>query len=156
MKLVPSRRSDYGLRAALFMARHPGQPAKAEAIADAMDIPAGFLRQVLQDMKRAGLVTSMSGRHGGYSLTRPAVDISVLALIEGLEGPIDDGQCALRGGPCHWVDVCAVHSVWSSSREAFRRELANASLADLAETDRAIESGQLATPPDSHRSGNGN
>ena len=152
MKLVPSRRSDYGLRAALYMARHGDSPAKAEVIGTKMEVPIGFLRQVLQDMKRAGLVRSQSGRSGGYSLTRTPEDISILEIIEGLEGPLDDGQCALRGGPCHWVDVCALHSVWGASRKAFEQELAASSLADVAEADRAIELGEAA-PADSHRGG---
>lgn len=151
MKLVPTRRADYGIRAMLYMARHHGAPAKASAIADFMDIPTAFLRQVLQSMTRAGLVISQSGRSGGYSLTRAPTQISILEIIEALEGPVDSGECALRGGPCHWEDVCALHEVWNRSRESFRQSLSASSLEEILRADRELEKGEYDPPANSHR-----
>lgn len=151
MKLVPTRRSDYAVRAMLYLAAHDGTPSKAEAISTFMDIPPAFVRQVLQALTRSGLVVSQSGRTGGYSLIRAPEAISLLEIIESLEGPLDGGECALRGGPCHWDDVCALHEVWSRSRNVFRQSLAATHLDEILAADRRLESGDYAPPADSHR-----
>ena len=151
MKLVPTRRTDYAIRALLFMANDPEDRSKADDIARAMDIPRGFLPQVLQGLQRAGLVTSRASRRGGYALAKPAEDISMLDIVASLEAPLDSGECVLKGGPCHWEDVCAVHWVWSAAREALAGELAGASLAAIAADDRALAEGSKPVPENAHR-----
>jgi Rrf2 family protein len=152
MKIVATRRSDYGIRAALCLASHAPEWLKAVEIAREMEIPRGFLPQVLQGLQRAGLVVSRAGRSGGYTLARDPGEISLLEVIEALEGPLNAGECALRGGPCRWGDVCAVHEVWSRGQEAFREALGSASLADVAAVDAALERGDYVIPPGAHRS----
>jgi len=151
VKLVPTRRTDYAIRALLYMASEPTQRSKAVEIAEAMDIPKGFLHQLLQELQRAELVESMSGRSGGYSLCRAPEKISLLEVVETFEGPLDDGECALRGGPCHWESVCALHWVWSAAREAFAKKMASATIAQIAAADRALASGQRSVPSNAHR-----
>lgn len=151
MKIVPTRRTDYGIRALIYLASHQDERSKAAAIAEAMDIPAKFLHQVLQELQRGQLVVSRPGRSGGYSLTRDPADISVLDIVEALEGPIRATECALRGGPCHWEDVCALHWVWSSAQQALADQLGSATLAKLADDDRGLASGTKEIPVNSHR-----
>jgi len=151
MKLTPTNRTDYGIRALIYLANHQGPHAKAADIGAAMDIPTGFLQQVLQELQRARLVSSRSGPAGGYVLSRAPADITILEIVETLEGPIETSECALRGGPCHWDDVCAMHWVWSSARAALSTSLRAATLARVAADDRALAEGELAAPVDSHR-----
>jgi Rrf2 family protein len=151
VKLVPTRRTDYGIRALLYLAERPDGRAKADDIAAAMEIPRGFLPQVLQELQRARLVTSRPSRHGGYALARPAEQISILEVVEALEGSFSEQECALRGGPCRWDDVCALHWVWSSAREALASTLAQATLRDVAEDDLALAAGKKRVPANSHR-----
>ncbi len=138
MKIVPTRRTDYAVRALLYLAQHPGSMAKAADIAEAMNIPTGFLHQVLHELQRARLVLSRPGRSGGYSLARPAADISLLDVVETLEGPLAPDECGLRGGPCRWEDACALHATWTAAREALASELRAANLARLAADDLAL------------------
>ena len=151
MKIVPTRRTDYGIRALIYLASRLGERSKAVEIAEAMDIPAKFLHQVLQELQRGQLVISRPGRSGGYSLARDPADVSVLDIVEALEGPIRAAECALRGGPCHWENVCALHWVWSSAQQALADQLGSATLAKLAEDDRGLASGTKVVPPDAHR-----
>lgn len=151
MKLVPTRRTDYGLRALIYLAQQENGAAKASEIASAMDIPMGFLHQVLQELQRSGLVSSRPGRTGGYSLDRPAASVTIREIVEALEGQLDSGECALRGGPCHWEDVCALHWVWSSAQQALASQLERATLAQVAEDDQALAAGTKVAPADSHR-----
>ena len=151
MKLVPTRRTDYGIRALIFLARSPGAHAKAGAIGADMEIPVGFLQQVLQELQRARLVTSRSGPTGGYALARPPEAITIREIVEALEGPIEPQECALRGGPCHWEEACALHWVWSSAQAALAERLEAATLAQVAADDAALAAGTAVIPPDSHR-----
>ena len=151
MKLVPTNRTDYGLRALIYLANARSQWTKAAQIGSAMAIPVGFLQIVLQDLQHSGLVISRSGPKGGYALGRPSGSITVCEIVESLEGPLDAGECALRGGPCHWDDVCALHQVWSSARQALRERLQSATLADVAAQDKALADGTASVPADSHR-----
>ena len=75
MKLVPTRRTDYAIRALLFLAQNSEGRCKALEIAEAMDIPKGFLHQVLQELQRARLVVSQPSRQGGYALARSPAQI---------------------------------------------------------------------------------
>ena len=151
MKLTPTNRTDYGIRALIYLANHDGAHAKAADIGATMDIPIGFLQQVLQELQRAHLVSSRSGPSGGYLLARPPDEITILEVVETLEGPIQTSECALRGGPCHWDQVCAMHWVWSSAREALSSSLRAATLARVAADDRALAEGSVSVPADSHR-----
>ncbi len=151
MKLVPTRRTDYAIRALLFLAQNREGRSKALEIAKAMDIPKGFLHQVLQELQRARLVVSQPSRQGGYALARSPERISLLEIVESMEGPLDAGECALHGGPCHWEEVCALHWVWSSAREALADQLGQATLARIADDDRALAEGTKKTPKAAHR-----
>ncbi|MBM4408950.1 MAG: Rrf2 family transcriptional regulator, partial [Chloroflexi bacterium] len=79
----------------------------------------------------AGLVTARTGRLGGYRLARPATDISLLDVIEAVEGDARRQSCVLRGGPCGLDGYCAVHRVFVAAQEAILEPLATATLADV-------------------------
>ncbi|GAB2330600.1 RrF2 family transcriptional regulator [Streptomyces variabilis] len=84
-----SARADYAVRAALELASSGGDgPLKAEAIADAQDIPHKFLESILNDMRRGGLVVSQRGGNGGYRLAKRADAISIADVIRVVEGPL--------------------------------------------------------------------
>jgi len=151
MKLVPTRRTDYGIRALIFLAREPGSHSKAGEIGAEMEIPIGFLQQVLQELQRARLVRSRSGPSGGYALAREPESITIREIVEALEGPIELKECALRGGPCHWEQVCALHWVWSSAQASLAKRLEAATLARVAADDAALAAGAAVIPADSHR-----
>jgi len=146
MKITTTRRSDYGVRAAICLAGGVPDRVKAAAIAEEMDIPLGFLHQVLKALSVAGLVESRTGRNGGYSLGRSPETISVLDIIESLEGPLGIGECALRGGPCHRDHACALHEVWSACRAAFCDQLAASTLADLVRVNSQLENDEYEIP----------
>jgi len=153
MKLTPTNRTDYAIRALIHLANHEGARVKAADIGAAMDIPTGFLQQVLQELQRARLVSSRPGPAGGYQLARAPEEITILEIVETLEGPIETSECALRGGPCHWEQVCALHWVWSSARAALSSALRGATLARVAADDRALSDGSVPVPADTHRRG---
>jgi len=134
MRLELTKRGDYAVRAMIALARETsGGLLSARRISDAMDIPVRFLPQVLTDLHRASLVEAAPGRTGGYRLARDANTISLLEVIEAVEGDSRRQSCVLRGGPCGKDGHCDVHDVFIRGQEALLETLETESLASLAE-----------------------
>ena len=150
MRLELGRRADYAIRAAVDLARHAadGGRRKARDIAEAMEIPSSYVPQILAELVRAGLVSSEAGRSGGYVLARPPEQISLLEVVRSVDGEMVSTVCVLRGGPCRWDDMCAVHVPWARAQQAMLGSLEQASLGDLVEIDAALESGTYEVPDD--------
>jgi cysteine desulfurase len=132
MRLELTRRGDYAVRAMISLARPGTGQVTAAALAEATAIPVGYVPQVMGDLVRAGLVANRRGRSGGYRLARPASDVSLLAIVEAVEGDGRRQRCVLRGGPCRRDGTCDVHDAFYRAQEAALGALADASLADVA------------------------
>lgn len=146
MELSLGRRADYAIRATLDLAHHPDGLRKAREIGQAMAVPTSFLPQILAQLVRAGIAASTAGPRGGYGLAQPAADISLLDVVVAVDGEVAATECVLRGGPCRWDDMCAVHLPWAQAQRAMTEELAATSFADLLELDQALARGQLEIP----------
>jgi Rrf2 family protein len=135
MRLELTKRGDYAVRAMLALTRGAGNGLlSARRISDAMTIPVRFLPQVLADLQRAGLVEAAPGRAGGYRLARAASEISLLDVIEAVEGDSRRRTCVLRGGPCGADGTCDVHEVFFRGQEALLETLDAETLAEVAGT----------------------
>jgi len=84
---------------------------------------------------RAGLVEGVPGRSGGYRLSHPAAAISLLTIVEAIEGDSRRTSCVLRGGPCRGESACAVHSTFIAAEEGMIAALAGMTLAEVAGAD---------------------
>ncbi len=127
-----TKRGDYAVRAMIALARVPdGRLLSVRRIAEEMSIPVRFLPQVMGDLVGAGLVEATTGRAGGYRLARPAGAISILDVVEAVEGDSRRRTCVLRGGPCGLDGHCDVHDVFFAAQDAMLGLLAAASLDDL-------------------------
>lgn len=136
----------------LYLGGLQGRRAKAIDIAQACDAPVSSVQQVLQALSRARLVDSNSSGNGGYELRVAPERVSLLQIIEAVEGPIDGGRCILSSTPCHWADVCPMHRVWMGAVAAFAAGLSKASLADVIVDEKALLAGTAEVPEDAHRS----
>lgn len=154
MNLSLNSRGDYAVRAALCLARaYDGRTyKKTREIASDMALPVRYTPQILTTLNRAGIADARAGREGGYRLSRPPAEVSLLAVVEAAEGPLRSGRCTLDGGPCHWERMCAVHPAWEEAAESFRRALERVSLADIAAVDAGLESGTYPVDSATHRS----
>lgn len=88
--------------------------------------------QVMVPLVRQGWVDSAPGPTGGYRLTVDPADVSVLDVIEAVEGPTDSGRCVVAGGPCGPDRYCALHEAWTRARTLLADRLAGSSVADVA------------------------
>ncbi len=149
MELSLGKRADYTVRAMVDLANHHGDGRRKTAqIAAEMDIPGSYLPQLLAELVRAGLVCSVAGRKGGYVLTRPPEEISLLDAIEAADGPMVASVCVLRGGPCRWDGTCAIHDPWARAQEAFRQSLSATTFAEIAAIDAGLEERRTTGPND--------
>jgi Rrf2 family protein len=127
-----SAKVDYAVRAMAELAAAPaGEPVRAEDVATAQGVPLAFLLIILSDLRTANLVRGHRGRAGGYSLARPADQITVADVVRAIEGPLarvrDVGLRDLKyTGP-----ATALVDVWMAVRTSLRAVMENVTLADL-------------------------
>jgi len=128
---------DYCLKALITLAeRYPtGQPYRVEEIAAVQNVPENYLRRLLIELKRGGLVLSQKGPSGGYMLARHPSKITMAEVVQIIEGDyvpvecLEDGSNAL----CQRADNCAMRDVWNEVRESVNAILGGVTLQSLAE-----------------------
>ena len=145
MRLTLTKQTEYALRALVWLAQTAGSPPasgqrggqphatvngrhKAAAIAGAVGIPPVFAARVFAQLQRQGLLRARAGQHGGYTLARPATDISLLDVIEAVEGRVGSRDCVLRDARCGADGTCLLHDAWTTAQNALRAELARTPL----------------------------
>lgn len=134
MRLELSKRTDIGIHALRYLAASDvGTPVPRAELAAATDTTPSYLPQALNPLVKRGWIESRPGIRGGYSIGRSPEEISVLDLIEAVEGPLDDGTCVLHHAGCPDVAPCAMHVPWSRARDALRNELAATAVAECKE-----------------------
>ncbi|HLH70963.1 MAG TPA: Rrf2 family transcriptional regulator [Candidatus Dormibacteraeota bacterium] len=153
MQLTLTRRGDYVVRAAIYLARAYGDGGyrKIREVADEMALPRSYTPQILNLLARAGLAEARAGREGGYRLRRDPAQVSLREVVEAADGPLRPDRCSLRGGPCRWEDMCALHPAWEAATAALIESLQATTLASVAEVDAALASGRYPVPASAHR-----
>jgi Rrf2 family protein len=133
-----TRQADYAVRAVLELARHPTQQRlTAEEIAGRWAIPGAFLSKTLGLLSEAGIVATQRGVKGGVRLSRSPAHITLLDVVEAVDGPIALNGCVLQPRGCRWSDSCPVHGVWCSLQQELRAQLATIDFRQLASEERA-------------------
>ena len=128
---------DYCLKALITLAERysTGQPQRVEEIAAVQNIPENYLRRLLIELKRGGLVLSQKGPSGGYMLARHPSKITMAEVVQIIEGDyvpvecLEDGSNAL----CQRADNCAMRDVWNEVRDSVNAILGGVTLQSLAE-----------------------
>ncbi len=127
MRLDLTMRADYAIRAMLALTR-AGTMVSSRKIADEMKIPPRFLPQIMGDLTRADLVEAHPGRAGGYVLAKDPRDVTILEVIEAIEGDPHRQVCVMRGTPCGQDGECGVHDIFFAAETALIGRLAGATL----------------------------
>ncbi|NQV08177.1 Rrf2 family transcriptional regulator [bacterium] len=145
MLLSLTRKGDYAIRAMLHITGHHPRLRNTRQIATGMDLPRNLLSQILAALVHHDLLRSTPGPAGGYVLARPPEEISLLEVIEVIEGPVAADTCVLSGGSCDWDNVCPLHESWAGARAGVAAGLAT-TFGDLASIDTAIREGTYRLP----------
>lgn len=133
MKL--STKGRYGLRAMIDMAQNGDKgPIATHTIAERQGISERYLEQLMVPLKRSGLVKSVRGSQGGYTLGKNPRDITAGDIVRVLEGPIAPVECVSETNPeaCLRADYCVTRVLWTKVRDSIAEILDSCTLADLA------------------------
>jgi len=135
MRLEVTRKSDLAVRILQTLGER-NERLKGTDLAELVGSTVGFVPQVLTPLVRAGWVRSDPGPTGGYELAVDPADLSILQVIEAVEGPTDSGRCVLADRPCDATGPCALHVPWTRARDRLLRELDSTTITDAADVDR--------------------
>jgi Rrf2 family protein len=128
-----TRASDYAVRVMIHLAGlPPGATVRQPELSAATEVSGHFLSKVLQQLVRARLIRSQRGAGGGYAMTIPAASISLLEVVEAIEGPVRLNQCIEEGPSCDRKTWCPAHQVWAQAQAAITTVLGGTSMAALA------------------------
>lgn len=148
-----SRAADYAVRAIVEVASGTSEGMLwTRDIARKQSIPAPMLAKIIPQLTRNGLLRSRRGAGGGVFLGKRAEDISLLEVIESIEGPIVLNRCVRNPQECPLSRTCAIHEVWKQAQTQLRGLLLSVSIAELAARQRQIretrtsEAGNIADP----------
>lgn len=136
-------KSKYATRALVELAQRTGDaPVPLVLLAEARGIPTQFLEQLFSTLRRAGLLQSHRGVYGGFSFNRPPDQITVLDVVECLDGPIEPALCT---GPesCERRAICSVADVWVEAKLAVEEVLGSVTIRELAERERTRDGASM-------------
>ncbi len=128
-----TRAADYAVRVIVHLSSlPPGSRVQKSALVELSEAPESFLSKVLQRLVASGLITSRRGGGGGFELALPAEQISVLRVVEAIDGPIRLNLCVPGASGCERSIACAVHPVWVEAQRVLTQVLRDANMARLA------------------------
>ncbi len=127
-----TRQADYAVRAVLYLASL-GENGRAPTgqIARKQQVPPSFLAKIVSQLSVAGLLHTSRGARGGVSLARNPHDISLLEVIEVIDGPISLNECVIDPNVCSYRDECPVYRIWCETQEFLVNRLKTTSFGDL-------------------------
>lgn len=142
-----TQQADYAVRAILDLALQPaGERVSSDEIARRQNIPPAFLTKICARLAAEGLVITQRGVNGGVKLARSPEQITLLDVVEAIDGPITLNRCARHPGECSRDRTCAVHPIWLELCQDFRARLNSYDFAAIAGRAAASSSKSNTSP----------
>jgi Rrf2 family protein len=126
-----TRQADYAVRAVLYLAKNRDQRASTSQVAQEQRIPPSFLAKIISQLSIAGLLHTSRGARGGVTLAREPKEISLLEVIEAIDGPIQLNECVGENGSCTFDHECPLRPVWCDAQEELVQRLRGTNFAQL-------------------------
>jgi Rrf2 family protein len=126
-----TRQADYAVRAVLHLASNGDQRTATSMIAEEQHIPPSFLAKIVSQLSIAGLLHTSRGARGGVTLARAAKEITLLEVVEAIDGPIQLNECVGENGTCSFDENCPLRPVWCEAQEELVSRLKNTNFADM-------------------------
>lgn len=133
-----TRQADYAVRAVLHLARSGDTRTATSTIAEEQNIPPSFLAKIISQLSIAGLLHTSRGARGGVTLARLPGEITLLEVIEAIDGPIQLNECVGDTSNCSFDKECPLRPVWCEAQEELVGRLRGTNFADM------ISKGQTA------------
>jgi Rrf2 family protein len=128
-----TRQADYAIRAVRYLSKNGlNQRTATSTVAREMKIPPSFLAKIISQLSIAGLLQTSRGARGGVSLAHDPSEISLLDVVEAIDGPILLNECVGDPGKCEFADECAMHPIWTEAQAMLVDRLRETTFAILA------------------------
>jgi len=128
-----TRQADYAVRAVYYLTQLGSENRAATShIAKEQHIPPSFLAKIISQLSVAGLLHTSRGARGGVSLARDPQDISLLDVVEAIDGPIVLNECVADEGSCTFTQECPMRPIWCDAQKHLVGKLESTSFLDLA------------------------
>ena len=134
-----TRLTDYATVVLTVLAAQPGAVHSAAELAERAGLEAPTVAKLLKPLAQAGLVAGIRGASGGYRLARGAEAISLIEIVEAMEGPLGMTECSVHAGACGIEDSCGVRANWRRINDV------------VADALRGVTLAQMLLPPPVHR-----
>jgi len=128
-----TRETDYAIRCVLYLSSRTDRLVMVDEISREMATPKSFLAKILQKLVKADIARSFRGIRGGFQLSREPRDITLLDVIEAVEGTIALNACVLDKTVCGFSSICVVHPIWVTLRGEFNALLKKHNFAEITE-----------------------
>jgi Rrf2 family protein len=128
-----SRVTDYGVRAVLYLSMAKGL-SRTQDVSEAMHVPKAYLSKVLQELGRRDIVRLKPGVKGGVSLVPDPANLTLLEVVEAMEGHLAFTRCSYAPGECAFETLCPVHTFWMDLQKLVSERLSSITFAEFAET----------------------
>ena len=139
-----TRLTDYATVVLTVLAARPDAVLSAPELAERAGLEPPTVAKVLKPLAAAGLVSGFRGANGGYRLARPAEAISLIAIVEAMEGPLGMTECSVSGGQCGIEHSCGVRANWRRINDVVADALRGISLAQMLAPPQPPVRGQMA------------
>ena len=127
-----TRQADYAVRAVLHLSRMGGnQRAATSAVAQEQKIPPSFLAKIISQLSIAGLLHTSRGARGGVTLAREPKEITLLEVVEAIDGPIQLNECVGENSSCAFDHDCPLRPVWCDAQDDLVKRLRNTNFEQL-------------------------
>lgn len=134
-----TRQADYAVRAVLHLARlGPSAQASTANIARGEGIPVHFLAKIVSQLTQANILRTTRGARGGVSLARAPEDLSLLEVVEAIDGPIELNVCVLHPERCPEGSTCVVRPFWQESQAVLVESLSRARFNRFVQDGKAV------------------
>lgn len=142
--MILNQATDYGFRIVLFLSRQGiGVRTEAQQISEHENIPERFLFKIMRKLTKTGIVKSYRGANGGFTVGRAPEDITLLILVEAIEGPICVNVCFKGANHCNksFTKHCVVHQELAKLRQDITARLSNIDFKSLLEKENTLKEG---------------
>ncbi len=128
-----TRQADYAIRAVLYISKlGENQRAATSQIAQVQHIPPSFLAKIISQLSIAGLLQTSRGARGGVTLAKSPAEITLLDVVEAIDGPIALNECVNDQGACSFGTVCPLRPIWCDAQDDLIERLKMTTFAKFA------------------------
>lgn len=130
-----SKTTEYAFRILSFMAQDESKLYNVDEIFERLRIPYRYLRKLMTNLTRSGLIVSIQGKNGGYKISRKTEKIKLLEILQAVDPEYLSGKCFFGFDNCALQIPCIMHSQWTAIRTNINTVLAGTTLADVKQTN---------------------